>query len=557
MWVVASTVLILAATSTLPIDAPPQGSFPSVFPSEEALRRYAQGRLLEERGEGNDALSEYYRALLLDPQAASVARRVSELSSQVGEPERSLEFAERSLALAPDNARSLWLKGAALFNLGRAKESLEPLAAAARADSSRIEYLQTLARVAEHLDRMDVVARAYSRAVELDAEDGESWFQLAAAKARLGDFTGAEKALARASTLNAARPGTFFLEGWVQEGLGHPRPAIQLYRRHLAIHSGDQVTRRRLVNLLAGEKRFAEAYREAAEVSRARPEDPEVLEVEADLAFRANLTQRALRVVDRMRRRAGSDPDAVARVVALLARNGRARAGLAMADAWESHHPSDCRAPMLAARARALAGQPDAAVERARRSVEACPDSLAPRVLLGGLYQSNRRFREAEAVWLEAARRFPSNPGIALDLAFCREQLGDLDGAQQAARDALKIESDNPTVLNFLGYLLADHDRNLDEAVDLIRRAIEKDPDNGAFIDSLGWVYYRLGRLEDARVHLERAVDLTGGDPVVREHLGDVYNDLRLFDLAREQYRKSLGGNASNERVRSKLARTR
>jgi Tfp pilus assembly protein PilF len=69
----------------------------------------------------------------------------------------------------------------------------------------------------------------------------------------------------------------------------------------------------------------------------------------------------------------------------------------------------------------------------------------------------------------------------------------------------------------------------------------------------MGWVYFRLGRLTDARRELERAVILTGGDTVVREHLGDVYKELRLTELAREQYRLALASDRSNGRVRSKL----
>ena len=107
-------------------------------------------------------------------------------------------------------------------------------------------------------------------------------------------------------------------------------------------------------------------------------------------------------------------------------------------------------------------------------------------------------------------------------------------------------------MLNFLGYLLADHNRRLDEALGMIRRAVEKDPDNGAFVDSMGWVYYRLGKLDDARGQLEKAVAITG-DPVVHEHLGDVYKDLKLIDLAREQYRLSLARDSLNSRVRGKL----
>ena len=69
----------------------------------------------------------------------------------------------------------------------------------------------------------------------------------------------------------------------------------------------------------------------------------------------------------------------------------------------------------------------------------------------------------------------------------------------------------------------------------------------------MGWVHFRLGRFDEARKELERAASLTGSDPVVCEHLGDVYKQLQLNDLAREQYKKSLAADHTNTRVRSKL----
>jgi tetratricopeptide (TPR) repeat protein len=87
----------------------------------------------------------------------------------------------------------------------------------------------------------------------------------------------------------------------------------------------------------------------------------------------------------------------------------------------------------------------------------------------------------------------------------------------------------------------------------MIARALTRDPENGAYVDSLGWAYYRQGRLAEARVQLERAARLTHGDAVVLEHLGDVYNGLRLNDLAKEQYRLSLAADPDNIRVQAKL----
>jgi tetratricopeptide (TPR) repeat protein len=555
--VVASIVVLTAATLTMaPATASAAAPAPSAN-SEEALRHYAQGRLLEERGESEEALGEYYRALLLEPREVAVARRVSELSARLGETARSMEFADRVLSIDPGDPRGLWLKGTALFNSGKAAESLPFLERAVAGDSSDAEMLRTLARVAEHLDRVDLVARANQRVVELEDDDGESWFQLATARARLGDFEGAEHALDRSAEINPLRPGMLFLQGWVKEGLDQTDAAIDLYRRHLGIHGGDQVTRRRFVHLLARRKSYEEAYREVRLLAQASPNDLDVVEVEADLALHLKRSKDASVAIDRMERIAGDDPESVGRVVSVLARFDRKQRAYRVADQWAARHSGDCRGPMLIARARAQGGESARAEAELRRAIEMCPDSLAPRVLLARVQQDEKRFDEAEKVWVETVRRFPAHVGVALDLAYCREQLGDLGGAQQAARDALTHSPENPTVLNFLGYLLADHNRNLDEAQDLIGRALQKDPDNGAYVDSMGWVHYRLGRLAEARRELERAVNLTRGDPVVHEHLGDVYKDLKLLDLAKDQYQKSLAGDGANQRVRAKLMELR
>jgi len=174
--------------------------------------------------------------------------------------------------------------------------------------------------------------------------------------------------------------------------------------------------------------------------------------------------------------------------------------------------------------------------------------------MLARALQGAGRYVEAEHEWLTIRAAMPEEPGISLELGGCRERAGNVDGAVSAGRDALKIAPDWPPALNFVGYVLADHDRELPEARKLIERALERDPENGAYVDSYGWVLYRQGDLAGARENLERAVRLTEGDPVVREHLGDVYRDLKLPDLAREQYRLSVAGDGENaKRVGDKL----
>ncbi len=526
------------------------------FPSEEAMRRYAAGRLYEESGDYGAALREYYRAFVLDPGAPALARRMSELSARIGDSERSLEFAERGLATHPNDPELLWLRGAALFNLGRYLEAYEVLDQAAAGDTTNAEYQRTFARAAEQVDRVDRSAAAYRRATALEPEDAESWFQLAAAEARLGRFDEAERALKQARDLGSTRPGMKFLEGWVHEGKGRNREAITSYREHLESFDNDQITRRRLVQLLAREKRFDEAFREAAVVSRASPGDFLALEVEGDLAFRSKRADQGEQVVLEMLAQAGSDADRAFRACAMLVRHDRKKRGIALADTWAT----SARPPsgeMLSSRIRGFAEDPRGAMTYAQRAIEVAPDSLAPRVLMARLHATAKSFAAAESAWTECLPHGADTVAVLLEIAFCREQNKDIHGAESAVRDALRRDPLNPRVLNFLGYLLADDNRNLEEALTLIRRALENDPENGAYVDSLGWAYYRLGRLEEARAELERAIRLTDGDPVVHEHLGDVYRDLRMFSEAKAQYRLSLARDGANPNVREKLSRLR
>jgi len=87
----------------------------------------------------------------------------------------------------------------------------------------------------------------------------------------------------------------------------------------------------------------------------------------------------------------------------------------------------------------------------------------------------------------------------------------------------LELQPDNAGALNYLGYMLADRNVKLDEAQKMIARAVELDPQNGAYLDSLGWVYYRQNLLDQAEASLRKAIERMSSDPTVHDHLGDVY----------------------------------
>lgn len=151
-------------------------------------------------------------------------------------------------------------------------------------------------------------------------------------------------------------------------------------------------------------------------------------------------------------------------------------------------------------------------------------DSDDPTTVLVGLQvlQSAERWSEAERE-AEAARvRFPEDRRILFAQASSLERLGRFEAAEDAFLKLLEADPDDANAANYLGYLWADRDVRLEEALELISRAVESDPENPAYLDSLGWVHFRLGSIEEAEYWLRRAIEFDGGDGTLLAHLGEV-----------------------------------
>jgi tetratricopeptide (TPR) repeat protein len=140
-----------------------------------------------------------------------------------------------------------------------------------------------------------------------------------------------------------------------------------------------------------------------------------------------------------------------------------------------------------------------------------------------------------------------------LGAAFERSE--EVEKAEATFRRLLDLDENFTPALNYLGYMWADRGVNLDEALVLVQRAVALEPNNAAYLDSLGWAYFRKGRYEEAIEPLERAAQLVGEDPVVFDHLGDLYRELGRSEDAAEAYRRAIGiGGAENEaEIRRKL----
>lgn len=173
--------------------------------------------------------------------------------------------------------------------------------------------------------------------------------------------------------------------------------------------------------------------------------------------------------------------------------------------------------------------------------IEQDPTELEAIVSLGNVLRGHKIFDEAEAVYTKGIDSLDGNMQkehwlLLYFRGICRERQDKWDLAEADFREALELFEDQPLVLNYLGYSLVDQGLKLDEALGMIKKAVELRPTDGYIVDSLGWVYYRLGKYEEAVKELERAIELRPSDPVINDHLGDAYWKVGRRNEARFQW---------------------
>ncbi|OAN78892.1 hypothetical protein A8B78_00555 [Jannaschia sp. EhC01] len=222
--------------------------------------------------------------------------------------------------------------------------------------------------------------------------------------------------------------------------------------------------------------------------------------------------------------------------------------------------PNYIEAQMGRAEALEDLGQQEEAIAILAALAEARPDLASVQAAYGDILRRAERFEEAieayTAVLSLVDTDLPRYWFIYYARAISFHQIDNWDPAEADFRRALELNPEQPNVLNYLGYSLVEQRRNFDEALDMIQRAVAARPESGYIIDSLGWVYYRLGRFDEAVAPMERAVELEPNDPIVNDHLGDVYWVNGRYREAEFQWHRALSFNPEPEeaaRIRRKL----
>jgi Flp pilus assembly protein TadD len=247
-------------------------------------------------------------------------------------------------------------------------------------------------------------------------------------------------------------------------------------------------------------------------------------------------------------------------IAQILDEDGQYELAIEAYEAIPDDAPEALSARMGKAQALQAAGRTEAGLAAMRAAVEAFPDALEGHVTLGDMLRRESRFEESAAAYDQAVALIAEAEPLHWPLYYQRgiayERSKQWDRAEADFRKALALEPDQPDVLNYLGYSWVEQGSNLDEAEQMIQRAVDQRPDDGYIVDSLGWVLFRFGEFDRALKHLERAVELRPVDPVINDHYGDALWMVGRKTEARFQWKRALSFDPTEEdaeRIRRKL----
>ncbi|WP_303721251.1 tetratricopeptide repeat protein [Malonomonas rubra] len=508
-------------------------------PEAKALYAYTQYRLLAVDNRWDEAINALRRAVAFDPASTYLHMSLAKALLHKDLPEESSEILREILQQAPDNFEAHELLGDLLGYQGQNEEAVEHFRQALTLDP---ENEMVRMRLAMALGRMGENDEAISLLEAMVAKQPE----------------------AKLAHLSLAR---FYLEN------RQPEKAKQTYQRLLDRHPDQQQAILEYGRLLEEQELFPEAFALYREGIRQNPRTVSVRQQLALLYLHQGRKAEALEQLQAVRQLAPLNTQALSRIGLLHLDledwaeaeadfhqllqfgedDGRNRYYLGLAllgqqkyqDAIKVMAPIEKTSPVFAEAVLQLAyiyrqsGQLELAIDALEKLRELNFQRPEVYYYLASFYGDGKQLEQASAVVAEGLSRYPENIELLYQSAILEEQQGRRKEALMLMEQILSLDPEHADALNFIAYHHAEKGTELDSALNQVQKALSTKR-TGYIIDTLGWIYFKMGRYAESRSQLEEATSLLPEDPVILEHLGDLYRALNLWERAAEAYRKAL-----------------
>ncbi|MBI2173749.1 MAG: tetratricopeptide repeat protein [Candidatus Omnitrophica bacterium] len=447
------------------------------------------------------------------------------------------------------------------------------------------EYLHGL--MLERSYQFSDALEAYQRALDTDARSPLLNVRIGSTYVRMGQTERAQKFFQQALALDPKQPEALKWMAMLQASEGQLDQAVSTYEKLLALAPEDHAVLSTLADLYVLQDNIPKAITLYHRLIQETGSSGQLHFNLGVLHGRLAQFDEAIEELSRALELAPEATDIRVAIALTYELQGRPTAAVAHYEEAIRLDPKNSRLYHYAVRAFLAAEDPEGAVRTYQSLLQLIPHDLDATIGLSRVYLSQKQFGKAQELigkrltmepqapelfvalglvyreageTLEALRAFEAAVSFQDEYApahfYMAAQLDELKRSKEARtqlRRTLELDPNHADAMNYLGYLDAVEGVNLYEAKSLIERALVLDPGNGAYLDSLGWVCYKMGRMAEAVVLLERAAKRIDTDPAVFDHLGQVYFSLREWEKARENWQRALQLDSDQPEIRERL----
>ena len=499
----------------------------------EGEARYLEA-LLEEETEGPDrALDSKRKVLSLDPGFTDLAMDVARQYLRRGETSEAISVL-KDAAKVPQKCCDPLVALAGIYLRQLQKPDLAEkfgTQALSAAPDDAAPY-QILFDIYKSTSQNQKIEALFARASKRISTSADFWLDLADLRLRDLDRSGKDfsktvELLDRAQKYAGDRAETLVRVGNAFVLCNQFDRAIPVYQLALVLRPKMEGLRDRLTLLLLQSGDSAEAVRLLEEMVKENPLAFPAYDQLAELYLKANEPSKAIASLKQATLLAPPDPGRYSNLIQLTLRSGEAGSAVAFAEEAENAFPKLVEFTFF----KALA--------------------------LSGAQRHEEALKAFETILVEAGNSRPEilNADFYFSYGVSAEQAGRFTKAAESLKKSIEMDPANAARAdNYLGYMWADRNENLDEAEVLIRRAVEQEPENGAYLDSVGWVYFKKGLHAQALKALLRAAELLKeDDAVVFDHIGDTFDKLGRTAEAVEYWQKAFQLDPGSQAISSKL----
>lgn len=487
----------------------------------EAYRSYARGLLAMKAGDLEAALTEYRRVSDLDKEAVVVFRDLAVLYWQTGRQQEAFDAAEKleslSTGMDEDALSTQLFLGSFYLLAGQSEKARRAWERSLAIDPDNEVAILYLAAFHSSDNEPSKAVSYWNRYLRKEPGSSEGYYQLGVVREKLGQAEKAKNCFLKAISLKPDNSDARLALAQLYEKLEKPVAAAQEYERYIELVPENMTVLLYLGGLYYRMKNYSAAEAVFLKAKIFNPKDDSINFWLGVIAEEKKDWDNAIAYFTTI-----SDREENAAILTRLGYYYSAKKDF------------------------------DKAIECLRKVAKLEPENPASYYLLGLAYFDMKKYRLAEENMKKSVAIKGDVDEMRFHLGVLYDQWGKFDKAIPEFEQVLKLNPGHHQTYNYLAYSFAERGIRLDEAETLVAKALELDPGNGSYMDSLGWIYFKKGRYDDAEKELMRAAE-TFSDPVIWEHLGDTRVKKNDLDGAWDAYEKARALDPKNKSVQKKL----